>query len=82
MGRPVLSVGSDTTFVESGQTGILHPEFDAGILADEILRLADDRDMCVKLGQVGRERVLHLCDGSARAADLLRVWQSAVKAAA
>ncbi len=82
MGRPVLSVGRDTTFVQSGQTGILQPEFDAGALADEILRLADDQDTRAKLGQVGQERILHLCDGPARATDLLRVWQDAVRAAA
>lgn len=75
-GLPVFSVGRDETFVETGITGFLQPEFDRDALADEIVRLADDRGACVRMGAAGRERVLKLCDGPARAADLLEVWQS------
>jgi glycosyltransferase involved in cell wall biosynthesis len=81
-GRPVLTCGAYDRFVESGVTGVLQPEFDAGALAAEIARLADDRGLAARMGRAGRERVLALCDGKARAAELLDLWEGARREAA
>ncbi|MBK8906488.1 MAG: glycosyltransferase family 4 protein [Rhodospirillales bacterium] len=78
MGKPVFSVGIDATFVETGETGVLQPAFDADDLADRIIALAGDREACRKLGDRGRERVARLCNGPRRAADLVAVWRQAV----
>ncbi len=78
-GLPVLSVGSDTTFVETGVTGLLQGVFDARALAAELARLADDRAACAALGRAARERVARLCNGPARAADLLDLWREATR---
>ena len=78
-GKPVLTVGSWDTFVTDGQTGILQEAFDAEALARAIVRLADDRGLAARLGAAGRERVMRLCNGPERAAELLAVWESLAK---
>jgi glycosyltransferase involved in cell wall biosynthesis len=78
MARPVISVGSYDRFVENGVTGVLHPEFDVDTWADEIIRLADNRDQLAKLGKAGQERVRRLCDGPSRARDLRDLWAAVV----
>ncbi|MGQ0671751.1 MAG: glycosyltransferase family 4 protein [Hyphomicrobium sp.] len=81
-GKPVLSVGRDATFVETGVTGVLQHAFDAETLADEILALAADREKLARLGVAARERVLRLCDGPSRARDLADLWKAAFAARA
>lgn len=81
LGKPVLTCGRYAAFVEDGVTGILQAEFDAGALADAITRLDDDRAWAGRLGEAGRARVRALCDGHARASDLLAVWQGVRKVA-
>lgn len=78
-GRPVLSVGTFARFIETGVTGILHPEFDASQWADDILALVQDRDRITRLGRAAQDRVLQLCNGAARAGDLARLWQGVRK---
>lgn len=81
LGKPVLTCGRYSKFVKDGATGILQPKFDASMLAGAIMRLDDDRDLARRMGDAGRERVRTLCDGDARAADLLAVWRMARKTA-
>ncbi|MBM3541495.1 MAG: glycosyltransferase family 4 protein, partial [Alphaproteobacteria bacterium] len=79
MGLPVLSVGTDATFVETGVTGVLQSPFDAAALAGDIARLADDRDRVRRMGGAARVRVATLCDGTSRARDLLDLWRGAAR---
>ncbi len=79
-GLPVISFGSYHRFVEHGVTGILRERFDAAETAADILALADDPERRKRLGAAGRARVAELCDGPARAADLLAVWRAALVA--
>ena len=76
-GKPVLTVGAWDTFVRNGETGVLQPEFDAAALADELIGLDDQREVCTAMGAAARERMARLCNGPDRAADLLAVWQGA-----
>lgn len=76
LGRPVLTCGRYSTFVEDGITGVLQPEFDATALAEAIIRLDNDRNWVRRMGEAGQARVRALCDGRARASDLLAVWRS------
>lgn len=78
-GRPVLAVGTDARFVEPGATGFLLAEFDALSAAKLIEQLADDRELCRRLGTAGAARVAVACDGKARASDLADVWRDAVR---
>jgi glycosyltransferase involved in cell wall biosynthesis len=59
-GLPVLgtSAGGTTEIVLDGTTGLLHPEGEPGqeVLAANILRLAKDRDLAVRLGIAGQDR--------------------------
>jgi glycosyltransferase involved in cell wall biosynthesis len=77
-GRPVIAVGDDARFVETGVTGYLFDEFDAGAIAARIAALADDPALARRLGAAGAARVAALADGRARAADLAAVWRDVV----
>jgi glycosyltransferase involved in cell wall biosynthesis len=76
-GRPVLAVGSYDRFV-NGETGHLLPEFDADRAAEVLLAWARDRALPARLGAAGARRVGELCNGPARAADLLGLWRNTV----
>jgi len=77
-GKPVMSVGTYDRFVEDGVTGFLTPEFDAGRWAVDLLALDRDRALGRRLGDQGAKRVAALCNGPARAADLVALWRDAV----
>jgi glycosyltransferase involved in cell wall biosynthesis len=79
LGRPVVTLGTWNKLVEHGRTGFIFPEFDGPSVVEGILRLADDRELCRRLGDAGRERIATLCNGPERAAQLLEVWQQARK---
>lgn len=74
-GKPVISLGTYDKFVEDGVTGVLSKRFDADDMASRITALADDTEMAKRMGEAGRARIAELCDGKARANDLLAVWQ-------
>lgn len=75
LGRPVISYGTDATFVETGATGLLLEQFDAAETARHLLTLADDPPGRAQLGQNARERIRSLCDPVRQAHALTRVWQ-------
>ena len=77
-GKPVISIGHYSRFVESEVTGFLFPSYDGGAIADAILQLDSNRDLCRRLGENAARRIGELCDGPARARDLLEVWRQAV----
>lgn len=76
-GKPVISTGTYDRFVEDGVTGLLHAGYDPAAFAGAITQMADDRALCARLGAEGRRRVETLCNGPARAEDLLGVWTMA-----
>jgi len=57
-GLPVVAsrAGGPAEYLEEGRTGLLYPPGDAGALAAALRRLADDRDLRVRLGRDGREK--------------------------
>ncbi len=77
--RPVLSVGRYDRFVEDGVTGILLADWDDEVAADRLCALAADRETCRRMGGKGRARVTELCNGPARAADLLALWENVAR---
>ncbi|MDY7001968.1 MAG: glycosyltransferase family 4 protein, partial [Thermodesulfobacteriota bacterium] len=76
-GRPVLSVGTYDRFVTSGETGILQAVFNAQKMAEEIVNMADNPELCARMGHNAKERVARLCNGPERANDLLNIWKTA-----
>ena len=77
-GIPAMAVGVWDGIVRNGETGVLTPEFDAEIWADALIRFADDRALIHQMGQLGKGRIMNLCKGDDRAADLLRVWKEVI----
>ena len=78
-GKPVLTVGEWTEFVEHDVTGIMPPKFDVETMTDSLCRLADDREYCRSLGAAGSARIAERCDGPSKAAELVAVWKQAVE---
>jgi glycosyltransferase involved in cell wall biosynthesis len=76
-GRPVMSYGHDSTFVETDVTGVLMPDFDARRTAAQLLRLAGDRGLLHRMGAAARARVSRLCDPATQARAIAAVWQAA-----
>lgn len=76
-GKPVISIGRYDTFVETGATGYLLPDYESGKLAEILLRLDADRALVARLGETARARIASLCDGSSRARDLAALWRAA-----
>ena len=74
--KPVFTVGEWDTFVTNGETGFMAPEFDAEAWASALIELAEDPALCTEMGRNGSERLLRLCNGAERAADLLNVWRN------
>ena len=52
-----VSKGGPRDVIEHGQSGLLCPTSDSGLLADSILRLVDSADLRVRLGSAARVRV-------------------------
>jgi glycosyltransferase involved in cell wall biosynthesis len=61
-GLPVVAtaVGGMAEIVEHGQTGLLAPSGDHAALAEHILRLAEDPDLRVRMGEHGRQRAVEM----------------------
>lgn len=59
-GLPVVAsaISGIPELVESGRTGFLVPPGDPVALADALETLAGDRELCLRLGRAGRERVV------------------------
>lgn len=75
--RPVFSVGTYDRFVTPGETGVLQAVFNAQDMAREIVNMADNPELCARMGHSAKERVARLCSGPERANDLLNVWKTA-----
>lgn len=76
-GKPVITVGEWSKFVEHGVTGIMLPVFDAELMTDELIELSDNRNRIHALGAAGIMRISELCNGPASAAKLIASWRSA-----
>ena len=74
---PVMSFGTDTTFVETGATGWLFDDFDAEQTASALIAASRDRPLCTRLGGQARARVAVLCDPIRQAAALTEIWDQA-----
>jgi glycosyltransferase involved in cell wall biosynthesis len=75
--RPVIAVGTYDRFVETDTTGVLLPDYNPSAFAEALLAFADNRPWCKKLGVTGQRRIMALCNGAARANDLLNIWSQA-----
>tara|TARA_Y100000588_G_scaffold386994_1_gene483769 strand:- start:289 stop:1521 length:1233 start_codon:yes stop_codon:yes gene_type:complete len=77
-GLPVIATGSYDRFVKHQRNGLLHPEFDANAIAQDLIELARDPDRARSMGEAATELVSSLCAGTARARELGQAWRHAV----
>lgn len=73
-GRPAISVGSDSTFIETNKTGLLQSRFNAAGVADFLLALATDTETLNRLGEAARDRVKKLANPKETVTKLVAVW--------
>ena len=78
-GLPVISVGKDTLFVETGKTGLLQAEFNASEVASFLIKLSESQDDVCRLGKNSASRISKLCDAKHRSQDILFFWQTLVQ---
>lgn len=79
-GKPVIAtrVGGNPEVVVDGVTGVLIPPKDLDTLAREILRLADNPDLRIQMGQAGYQRVVEKFSIDAMVNNYVKVIDSAV----
>jgi glycosyltransferase involved in cell wall biosynthesis len=76
-GLPVVAtdVGGLREVVEDGSTGFLAPARDDAALAGLVRTLANDRGLCRRMGEAGRERAGRLFDESRMCADYAKIYR-------
>ena len=80
-GLPVVAanVGGLPEVVEDGVTGILVPPKDSEALAEALVRLLRDPDLCARMGRAGRERVRSEFTVDRIVSQTLDVYQSVIR---
>lgn len=66
-GKPVISLGTYSKFLEHDVTGVLLPEYSAERVAGELIRLRADRELRERLGRNAEARARVLFDGRTQA---------------
>ncbi|HEU5041053.1 MAG TPA: glycosyltransferase, partial [Gemmatimonadales bacterium] len=81
-GIPVLASDSGALPATIGAGGIIVPEEDVAALAGALQRLHDDPAERIRVGTLGRQRVMDEYTDAAVAARTLRFWREALGATA
>jgi glycosyltransferase involved in cell wall biosynthesis len=79
-GRPVVgTLGTALPkLVEDGKTGLLVPSGDDRALADALLRLVNDDELAMRMGEAGREKVLKQYQASFIAQKTLKFYEDVI----
>lgn len=80
-GLPVISVGSDSSFVETDVTGFLQKEFDATTVARILLEWSCQPEVLKTMGGNAVRRVQQLCDAKTQSNKVMNCWRSVIDAA-
>ena len=77
-GKPVIStnVGAIPEVVDNGKTGIIVPPRDSKALADAILKLAEAKDLRIKMGMEGRKKAEREYDWDTIVEKYERIYES------
>lgn len=78
-GKPVVTIGTNAMFVESGVTGELMSQFDAECFAQALVDIISDPNRRRMLGENARARAKSLCDPRTQADALFKVWNAAAR---
>lgn len=77
---PVVSIGHDPLFVESGATGLLMETFDETELARTLIDWSRNHDIPRALGMAANARVRRLCDPKMQAKKTVEFWNETRRA--
>jgi len=78
MGKPVLGsrVGGIPEQVDDGKTGFLFEMGDADDLAQKMYILSEDRELRIKMGQKGREKVVSMYNLDNHCKDIISIYEN------
>lgn len=78
LGVPVIAaqVGGVSSLLEDGKEGVLYPDNDPYLLADQILELASDKERRTSMGAAARLRALNRHDKAAILQSLLGIYSA------
>ena len=81
MGKPVVAtaVGGIPEIVEDGVTGFLVPKENPEALAAGIIKLLNDKELCRKFGEVGKERIYQHFNARKHAEEISRIYWEVVE---
>ncbi|MFQ5912330.1 MAG: glycosyltransferase family 4 protein, partial [Nitrospinota bacterium] len=78
-GKPVVSLGHYSKFIEHGQTGVLLSNYHPESVARELIRLGQDSQYRDELGRKAKARSKELFDGRAQARRVEEIYEALVK---
>jgi glycosyltransferase involved in cell wall biosynthesis len=73
-GLPVITLGTWQGFVRHGETGIMQEKFDAQIIADEILALANNPEELRRMGTNGKSHIASVCNPHHASRKIFDIW--------
>ena len=73
-GKPVISVGTYTKFVETNKTGFLQEKFNAKAIVDWLSKINNDRSLLKNYKNNAVKRIKILCNQKSSADNLLQTW--------
>jgi len=73
-GKPVISVGTYTKFVETYKTGVLQEKFNAKAIVDWLSKINKDRSLLKNYKKNAVKRIKILCNQKSSADNLLQTW--------
>lgn len=78
LGVPAVAsrVGAMEEMIEDGEDGFLYPFDDANALAERIIRLFEDPDLCRRFSQLGRAHAQRTYDREKNCQDLLAMYET------
>jgi glycosyltransferase involved in cell wall biosynthesis len=77
--KPVISFGTWSGFIRHGETGLLFDRFEPETVARALVALKSDPGRLAAMGNAASRHILRICDGPARADELLSVWEGLAK---
>jgi glycosyltransferase involved in cell wall biosynthesis len=79
--KPVIAttIGGLPDMVDQGKTGLLVPPRDAQALADAIIQLLHDRELRIRMGRAGREKLVKECSPAVVVSQTVEVYRRAIQ---
>jgi glycosyltransferase involved in cell wall biosynthesis len=79
LGRPIVQFDLREGRVSAGEASLYSKRNDVASLAEDILKLVDDPEMCARMGEIGQERFRSSLSWEAQIPHLLAAYKRALE---